>query len=59
MKLLGWTYFVLALIGAVPLGISFFVADVNPISQLALLIQGVGYGFVAGLALGLERDRDE
>ena len=59
MKLLGWTYFALALIAAVPLGVSFFVNDVNPISQLALLIQGVGYGFVSGLALGLWRGRDE
>ena len=59
MKLLGWIYLALALISATALGLGLLVIDANPFSQLALLIQGVGFAFVSGMILGFWRSRDE
>lgn len=51
MKLLKWGYGALALISAICLVVSFF-KDVNPIAQITLLIQSVGFGLICGFAIG-------
>lgn len=51
MKLFKWAYGALAIVSATCLVISFF-QDVNPITQITLLIQSVGFGWVCGFAIG-------
>ena len=51
MKLFKWAYGAIALAAATCLVISFF-QDVNPITQIALLIQSVGFGWICGFAIG-------
>lgn len=52
MKLLKWAYGALALVTFATLIVSFFVQDVNPIGQITLLIQSVGFGWICGFAIG-------
>lgn len=52
MKKLIWIYGALALVAAIFLSASFFMQDVRPLTQIALLIQSVGYGWVCGLGIG-------
>ena len=52
MKLFEWAYGALALITTVFLIISFFMPDVNPLTQISLLIQSVGFGWTCGFAIG-------
>ena len=52
MKLFKWAYGALTLITSIVLAVSFFMPDINPITQITLLIQSVGFGFVCGLAIG-------
>jgi hypothetical protein len=54
MKLLKWGYGTLALVAAITLIASFFMQDVEPIAQIALLIQSVGFGWICGLAIGTD-----
>ena len=54
MKLLKWGYGALSIVAAVTLAISFFVQDVNPIAQITLLLQSVGFGWLCGFAIGAE-----
>lgn len=52
MTLLKWGYGALALTASICLVVSFFAQEVNPVTQITLLLQSVGYGFVCGLAIG-------
>ena len=52
IKFAKWTYFVLAILDALGVGISFFV-ECNHITQISLLIQAVGFGFVSGVYFGM------
>ena len=52
MKLFKWAYGALALVAASCLVISFFMQDVKPLTQITLLIQSVGFGWICGFAIG-------
>lgn len=52
MKFFKWAYGVFALTGVFFLTISFFMQDVKPLTQISLLIQSVGYGWICGFAIG-------
>ena len=52
MKLLKWAYGALAIVAATCLAISFFMQDINPITQISLLLQSVGFGWICGFAIG-------
>ena len=54
MKLFKWAYGALALVAVIFLIISFFMQDTTPITQITLLIQSVGFGWICGLATGLD-----
>lgn len=45
-------YSILAVVTAITLSISFFMKDANPISQLSLLIEAIGFGWVSGMMIG-------
>ncbi len=51
-KLFKWAYGALAIISAVTLVVTFFVQDVNPIGQVTLLVQSVGFGWICGCYFG-------
>ena len=51
MKIFKWAYGALALVASVCLVVSFFT-DVNQITQITLLIQSVGFGWICGFAIG-------
>ena len=48
VKFVKWAYLVLAIITMIALGVSFFV-ECEPLTQVLLLIQSVGYGFISGM----------
>lgn len=52
MKLFKWAFGALSLVAATVLTITFFMQDINPISQITLLIQSVGFGWLCGFATG-------
>ena len=52
MKLFKWAYGVLALIASSVLIASFFLLGINPITQITLLIQSIGFGWICGFATG-------
>lgn len=52
MKTFKWAYCALAIASAVTLAVSFFVQDVSPIGQVALLVQSVGFGWTCGCYFG-------
>jgi hypothetical protein len=54
MKLFKWGYGALALVAAIALIASFFIQDVTPITQITLLIQSVGFGWICGAAIGTD-----
>lgn len=54
MKLLKWGYGALALVAAIVLIASFFIQDVKPLTQITLLIQSVGFGWLCGFAIGAD-----
>lgn len=54
MKLFKWGYGTLALVTTIVLIISFFIQDVNPLTQISLLIQSVGFGWLCGFAIGAD-----
>ena len=47
-----WAYGALAIAAATALIVSFFVPGTKPLTQITLLIQAVGFGFISGLAIG-------
>ena len=52
MKLFKWGYGAFAIAAATCLAISFFVQEVNPTTQITLLLQSVGFGWICGFAIG-------
>lgn len=52
MKVFKLIYGALAIICAAVLATSFFIADVQPINQITLLIQSVLFGFASGMYTG-------
>ena len=53
MKLFKWGYGALAAVTTIVLIVSFFVQDVSPIAQIALLVQSVGFAWICGAAFGV------
>ena len=47
-----WAYLALSVAALIAVGISLFV-DVSPITQISLMVQSVGYGFVSGMYFGM------
>lgn len=54
MKLFKWAYGILAIVTTICLVVSFFVPSVNPFTQISLLIQAVGFGWICGCATGID-----
>ena len=54
MKLFKWAYGSLAIAATICLIVSFFV-DAKPITQIALLIESVGFSLICGLAIGADQ----
>ena len=49
-----WAYGALAIAAATALIVSFFIPDAKPLTQITLLIQSVGFGFISGMAIGAD-----
>lgn len=47
-----WAYLALSVAALIAVGISLFV-DVSPITQISLMVQSVGCGFVSGMYFGM------
>lgn len=54
MKLFKWGYGALAIAATIVLIVSFFIQDVKPLTQITLLIQSVGFGWLCGFAIGAD-----
>ena len=54
MKLFKWAYGALAIVATIFLIVSFFVPGTTPLTQITLLIQAVGYGWICGFAIGTD-----
>lgn len=54
MKLFKWGYGALAIAATIALIVSFFIQDVKPLTQITLLIQSVGFGWLCGFAIGAD-----
>lgn len=54
MKRFKWSYGILSALSAATLLISFFMNDVNPIGQITLLIQSVGFAWISGAAFSAD-----
>lgn len=54
MTLLKWGYGALSIIATIFLIVSFFIPDTTPITQITLLLQAVGFGWVCGFAMGTD-----
>jgi hypothetical protein len=54
MKRFKWSYGALSVLAAATLLISFFIHDVNPIGQITLLIQSVGFAWICGAAFSAD-----
>lgn len=52
MKLLKWGYGAISIVAAIALAASFFMQDINKITQITLLLQSVGFGWICGFATG-------
>lgn len=54
MKLFKWAYGALAIAAAIVLIVSFCVPGTKPLTQITLLIQAVGFGWICGFAIGTD-----
>lgn len=54
MRLLKWCYCALAVTSATVLAISFFMQDIDPVAQITLLIQSIGFMWAFGVAVGAD-----
>ena len=54
MKPLKICYGALAIVAATVLAVSLFMQDVKPLTQLSLLIQSVGFGWMCGFTIGAD-----
>jgi hypothetical protein len=54
MTVYKWGYCALSIISAICLIVSFFIPDTTPITQISLLLQSVGFGWVCGYAMGAD-----
>lgn len=54
MKLFKWAFGALAITTTIVLIVSFFVPGIQPLTQISLLIQSVGYGWICGFAIGAD-----
>lgn len=52
MKLFKWAYGALSIAAAIVLIVSFFVPGAKPLTQITLLIQAVGFGWICGFSIG-------
>ena len=54
MKLFKWGYGTLAIVATIVLIVSFFIQHIKPLTQITLLIQSVGFGWICGFAIGTD-----
>ena len=54
MKKFKWIYGILAAVTTITLLGSFFAHDVNPINQVILLVQSVGFSWICGAYSGAD-----
>lgn len=47
-----WAYLALSVVALIAAGVSLFV-EASPLTQISLLVQAVGYGFVSGMYFGM------
>jgi hypothetical protein len=54
MKLFKWAYGALSIISTIALIASLFIPDINPLIQITLVLQSVGFGWICGVSVGGE-----
>ena len=47
-----WAYLALSVAALIAAGVSLFV-ETSPLTQISLLVQAIGYGFVSGMYFGM------
>ena len=54
MKIYKWAYGILSAVSTITLIVSFFIPEAQPLTQIAFLIQAVGFGWVCGFAVSTD-----